>query len=182
LVSPVRERRGCSLGRAQSVGLVYLERDHAHYREVKELAKRLKNEFGVRRVGMMSYVETDAKESPTWLVKKLDSGYFCKSDLNWHGWPVKEFEAFVDAPFDLLIDLELEPVLPLKFIVRKSCAAMKVGVDHPDWNADLDLRVVRDLEDEEDLEEVDVILHDPMDDWRAHTEKTISFLNQMDLQ
>ena len=112
----------------------------------------------------------------------MDSGYFCKSDLNWHGWPVKEFEAFVDAPFDLLIDLELEPVLPLKFIVRKSCAAMKVGVDHPDWNADLDLRVVRDLEDEEDLEEVDVILHDPMDDWRAHTEKTISFLNQMDLQ
>ena len=39
-----------------------------------------------------------------------------------------------------------------------------------------------DQEEEEDLEEVDVILHDPMDDWRAHTKKTISFLNQMDLQ
>ena len=73
-------------------------------------------------------------------------------------------------------------MLPLKFIVRKSCAAMKVGVDHPDWNADLALRIVRDQEEGEDLEEVDVILHDPMDDWRAHTEKTISFLNQMDLQ
>jgi len=182
LAAPERERRGCSLGRAQSVGLVYLERDHAHYREVKELAKRLKTEFGVRRVGMMSYVDSDAKDSPTWLVKKLDSGYFCKSDLNWHGWPVKEFEAFVDTHFDLLIDLEMEPVLPLKFIVRTSCAAMKVGMDHPDWNADLDLRIVRDQEDEEDLEEVDVILHDPMDDWRAHTEKTIAFLNQMDLQ
>ena len=41
---------------ASSVGLVYLERDHAHFREVKAVAKRLKDEFGVKRVGMMSYV------------------------------------------------------------------------------------------------------------------------------
>ena len=81
-------------------------------REVKALAKRLKDEFGVKRVGMMSYVHEDTKDTPTWLVKKLDSGYFCKGDLNWYGWPVKEFEAFVDTPFDILIDLELDPVLP----------------------------------------------------------------------
>ena len=83
------------MNNAQSVGLVYLERDHAHFREIKDLAKTLKEKFGVRRVGMMSYVSEEMKDTPTWLVKKLDSGYFCKSDLNWHGWPVKEFEAFV---------------------------------------------------------------------------------------
>ena len=66
-----RERKGCSLSRASSVGLVYFERDHAHFREVKALAKRLKDEFGVKRVGMMSYVHEDTKDTPTWLVKKI---------------------------------------------------------------------------------------------------------------
>ena len=42
LSQPERERKGCSLKNAQSVGLVYLERDHAHYREIKGLAKTLK--------------------------------------------------------------------------------------------------------------------------------------------
>ena len=184
LAQPERERKGCSLKNANSVGLVYLERDHAHFREIKGLAKALKEEYGVKRVGLMSYVPTDEKETPNWLVKKLDSGYLCKSDLNWHGWPTKEFEAFVDTPFDILIDLELEPVLPLKFVMRASMASMKVGVDHPDWNRDLDVRLVAEAlaEDEDEMEEVDVILQDPMESWREHTARTIAFLNQIDLQ
>ena len=180
---PERERRGCSLRNANSVGLVYLERDHAHYREIKGLAKALKEKYGVKRVGLMSYVPADDKETPNWLVKKLDSGYLCKSDLNWHGWPTKEFEAFVDTPFDILIDLEIDPVLPLKFVVRKSLAAMKVGIDNAPWNVDLDVRLVlEEAPDEGEMEEVDVILQDPMERWREHTQRTLAFLNQIDMQ
>ena len=43
--------------------------------------------------------------------------------------------------FDILIDLELEPVLPLKFVIRKSTAGMKVGVDGTEWCEDLDFIV-----------------------------------------
>ena len=183
LNQPERERRGCSLRNANSVGLVYLERDHAHYREIKGLAKALKEKYGVKRVGLMSYVPADDKETPNWLVKKLDSGYLCKSDLNWHGWPTKEFEAFVDTPFDILIDLEIDPVLPLKFVVRKSLAAMKVGIDNTPWNVDLDVRLVlEEAPDEGEMEEVDVILQDPMERWREHTQRTLAFLNQIDMQ
>ena len=183
LHQPERERRGCSLRNANSVGLVYLERDHAHYREIKGLAKALKEKYGVKRVGLMSYVPADDKETPNWLVKKLDSGYLCKSDLNWHGWPTKEFEAFVDTPFDILIDLEIDPVLPLKFVVRKSLAAMKVGIDNAPWNVDLDVRLVlEEAPDEGEMEEVDVILQDPMERWREHTQRTLAFLNQIDMQ
>lgn len=183
LEQPERERKGCSLSNAKSVGLVYLERDHAHYREIKGLVKTLKDEFGVKRVGLMSYVPADEKETPNWLVKKLDSGYLCKSDLNWHGWPTKEFEAFVDFPFDILIDLEIDPVLQLKFVVRKSVAGMKVGIDNGPWNDDLDVRLVLEEEpDQDDMEEVDVILQDPMERWREHTKRTLAFLNQIDMQ
>lgn len=182
LVPAERERKGCSLRNASSVGLIYLERDYAHFREIKDLAKRLKDEFGVKRVGMMSFVPTEAKDTPNWLVKKLDSGYFCHSDLNWYGWPTKEFEAFIETQFDILIDLELEPVLPLKFVMRSSLAAMKVGVDDEEWSQDLDVRLVFAEVEQEEMEEVDVILQDPMDSWRDHTERTIAFLNQIDLQ
>ena len=84
---------------------------------------------------------------------------------------------------DDLIDLELDPVLPLKYVVRASAAGMKVGVNHPTWSRDLDLQVVRSVAvNDEDVDEVDVILQDPMDDWREHTEKTIVFLKNIDLQ
>ena len=177
-----RERRGCSLNQAESVGLVYLERDHAHYREIKDLARRLKEDFGVKRVGLMSFVDEESKDTPNWLVKKLDSGFLCRADLNWYGWPNQEFEAFVDTPFDILIDLELEPVLPLKYVVKMSQASMKVGPDHPMWNDDLDVRLVQSEQEQDELEEVDVILQDPMEFWRDHTERTVTFLNQIDLQ
>ena len=40
---------------------------------------------------------------------------------------------------------------------------MKVGVEHPAWNHDLDLRMVPEpVEEEDDMEEVDVIPQDPM--------------------
>ena len=175
LSSPKRERKGCSLKNANSVGLVYLERDHAHFREIKALAKRLKEEFGVKRVGMMSYVHEEGKDQLAGQKARLR--LLLRADLNWYGWPVKEFEAFVDTPFDILIDVD-EPVLPLKFVVRPSVAGMKVGVEL--MESRLDLRIVPEpLEEEEDMEEVDVILQDPMNG--AHTQRTI-FFGQIDLQ
>ena len=184
LAAADRTRRGVSLRSANSVALVYLERDYAHFREVKEWARKLKEDFGIKQVVLMSYVEQDAKSTPSWLVKKLDSGFFCKSDLNWYGWPVQEFQLFVETEFDLLIDLEIQPCLPIKFLIRQSKAAMKVGVDHSEWNEDIDFGVVFDSHQAPTSEddELDAILHDPMESWRLHTEKTIELLNQINLQ
>lgn len=179
-----RTRRGCSLSDASSVGLLYQERDHAHYREVKAIAADLQKAFGLRRVAMLSFVPLDSKETPSWLVKKLDSGFFCKSDLNWYGMPVNEVDAFISTPWDILIDLELSPVMPLKYVVKMSQACMKVGADHPKWNGDLDLRLVVEQPKpaKGDAEELDIVLQDPMEDWRRHTERTLRLLNEMDLK
>ena len=35
---------------------------------------------------------------------------------------------------------------------------------------------------EEELEEVDVILKDPMEEWKAHTAKTLEYLSKIDFQ
>ena len=74
LDSPERERRAVSLSGATSVGLVYLERDHAHYREVKAIGKMLKEKFGVKRVGFLSYVEEEEKSTPNWRSRNWTQG------------------------------------------------------------------------------------------------------------
>lgn len=137
------------------------------------MAKHLKDELGVGRVAMLSYVETDNKRTPSYLVKKLDSGFFCKSDLNWYGKPVSEIEAFIDVEFDILIDLELEPVLPLKHVLKQSKAHMKVGPHQTGWG----------------LKDYDVIIgpndtgeEDPMLIWKEHTERTFQFISEVNFQ
>lgn len=174
-----RGKKGCSLRNADSVGLLYLERDYVFYRSIKELAKQLQENFGVRRVSILSFVELDAKRTPGWLVKKLDSGYFCKSDLNWYGKPQKEIQAFIESEFDILFDLELEPNLTLKHVLKMSCAKMKVGPKQENWPyLDYDVQIGRKesqpIEGEEHI--------DPMIVWKEQVDRTIQFISKANIQ
>tara|TARA_B110000444_G_scaffold259417_1_gene303103 strand:+ start:319 stop:882 length:564 start_codon:yes stop_codon:yes gene_type:complete len=175
-----RERKGCGLSNAYSVGLLYLERDHSHYRAIKDIAKYLNDEVGVKKVSMLSYVDNDKKHIPGWLVKKLDSGYFCKSDLNWYGKPQKEVQSFIDYEFDILLDLELEPVLPLKYVLMRSMAKMKVVAEQPEWGVvDYDFQVIRDNRFENLIEDGD--LKTPKDIWKNHMDMTFKILSEMNI-
>jgi len=166
-----RIRKGCTLRNAESVGLLYLERDHDFYRTVKDISKHLHDELGVKRISMLSFVDSDSKKTPGWLVKKLDSGYFCKSDLNWYGKPTKEIQAFIDVNFDILIDLELEPILPLKHVLMMSKASMKVGAEQKDWDlTDYDINIGR------------VKDGDSMEVWKEQTERTFKFISEVNIQ
>lgn len=127
--------------------------------------------MGVRRVSMFSYVDTDAKRIPGWLVKKLDSGYFCKSDLNWFGIPKQEIDAFTDVEFDILFDLELEPNLPLKHVLNKSLAKMKVGPEQADWNyRDYDVKIGR------------ISQNSTIEVWKEQIERTFKFISEANIQ
>jgi hypothetical protein len=174
-----RIRKGCNLRHAESVGLLYLERDHEFYRTIKDLAKHLRDELGVKRVSMLSFVDEDAKRTPGWLVKKLDSGYFCKADLNWYGKPRKEVGAFTEVDFDILFDLELDPILPLKHVLMMSNAKMKVGSEQQDWSiTDYDIKIGRVdhpiPEGEEDV--------NPKLVWKEQIERTFKFISEVNIQ
>ena len=175
-----RIKRGCSLSNAQSVGLLYLERDHQFYQTIKDLAKHLKHELGVKNVSMLSFVNEDAKKIPGWLVKKLDSGFFCKSHLNCYGKPTNEVQQFIENDFDILIDLELEPVLALKYILKSSNAKMKVGPEQIDFPSDYDINIgiapiSKAIDD--DVEKID-----KMSIWKEQTERTFQFITEANIQ
>ena len=175
-----RVPRGCSLRNAQSVGLLYLERDHEFYRTIKEIAKHLRDELGVKNVSMLSFVNEDMKNTPGWLVRKLGGGFFCKSDLNWYGRPINEVQQFIESDFDILIDLELEPVLALKYILKSSNAKMKVGPEQLDFPLDYDINigispVAKSLGN-------DVDKNDDMSIWKEQTERTFQFITEANIQ
>ena len=173
-----RSRKGCSLQNAQSVGILYKERDHDFYRNIKEIAKNFQDQFGVKRVAMLSFVDKDLKQSPSWLVKKLDSGFFCKSDLNWYGKPVKEIEAFTEVEFDILFDLELEPILPLKHVLYMSLAKMKVGAEQVNWTfKDYDVQICRVDHKPND----EGVMPNEMEIWQEQIKRTFKFLSEANI-
>ena len=172
--------KGCNLRNAQSVGLLYLERDHEFYRTIKDISTHLRNELGVKNVSMLSFVNDDAKNTPGWLVRKLESGYFCKSDLNWYGKPVNEVKQFIESEFDILIDLELEPVLALKYILRSSNAKMKVGPEQIEFPSDYDINIgiaPISVSIEDDVDKNDI-----MSIWQEQTERTFQFITEANIQ
>ena len=122
----------------------------------------------MKNVSILSYVDSEAKDTPRWLVKKLSSGYFCKSDLNWFSKPTTEVENFTGIEFDILIDLELAPVFPLKFVLKSSKAKMKVGPEQVDCPNDYDITIGRSKDAEKDDMKV----------WQEQTERTFKFITQ----
>ena len=145
-----------------------MERDFEFRQTIADLSKHLKEELDVKSISILSFVDTDAKDTPRWLVKKLSSGYFCKSDLNWFSKPVTEVVNFTDIEFDILIDLELDPILPLKFVLKSSKAKMKVGPRQVDYPNDYDITLGRS----KDLEK------DEMKVWQEQTERTFEFITK----
>ena len=87
--SPDRNKQGASINRAKSLILVYQGETEAKYKLVKDIAQYLKKEFGVKRVMRLAYLDVDEKMTPIWHMRKLESDFFCQSDLNWFYKPIK---------------------------------------------------------------------------------------------
>jgi len=116
-----------NFGRARSVGLVYREKGEGFFILVKQYVKYLKAEVGIREVMAMAYVE-DHKQVPHYQLHRLRYDFFTEKELSFAMEPTGEQATrFAEKDFDILIDLEKEPPLPLKFLVRKSKARFKVG-------------------------------------------------------
>ena len=117
---------------ARSIAIIYKEKGESFYILVKQYVKYLAAEHGIREVMAMCYIE-DKKMIPYYHVHKLKFDYFTSAELSWRMEPAcDQVSNFVKQEFDILIDLEKEPCLPLRFILAESCAAFKVGYYHPD--------------------------------------------------
>lgn len=163
--SPEREKQGTSINHAKNLILVYHGETEAKYKLVKDIAHYLKKEFGVKRVMRLAYLDVEEKMTPIWHMRKLESDFFCQSDLNWFSKPVKNVEGFANEPYDILINLDPDASIPLDFFVAESKAKMKVS--------NYSSRRTKDYD----------ILLPPMegDNWKQRNHRIIKFLSESSL-
>lgn len=113
--------------RARSVAIIYREKGESFFILVKQYVKYLKAEQGIREVLAMAYIENE-KDVPHYHLHRLQYDYFTGKELSFYMEPKCEQVAnFVLNDFDILIDLEKDPPLPLRFLVQASKARFKVG-------------------------------------------------------
>lgn len=135
---------------ATSVGLIFNADSEENYRIISRFALHLKKE-GVKEIKMLGFF--NEKNLPAYLSPKLGQDFILRKDLNWHLKPIStQAMNFIYEPFDILIDLTMEEIFPLKYILGMSRAHFKAGRGDDKKNLYLDL--ILNTEKEKGTEEL----------------------------
>jgi hypothetical protein len=129
-----------NLSNAQSVGLIYQVTNQEKFEIIKKYVKHLREEEGIRKIMALGYV--DDKILPEFVSPKLDIDFFSNKDVSWNFKPTgTSVRNFINEHWDILIDLEAEEIIPLRYILNLSKARLKVGYRHPESENYYDLMI-----------------------------------------
>jgi hypothetical protein len=119
-----RDKKLVSFSDARNIGIVYLVSNQGVFNKVKLLIRKLNSPY--RQVMALGFVNRDS--IPDYCVAANSGYYFDKKDLNWYGAPNNDYiKEFINKEFDIIIDLTLEDVYVLQYIVALSKSKLKVG-------------------------------------------------------
>jgi hypothetical protein len=122
--SPAREVKAINIKNANTVGIVY-RRDNE---EAKELVERYVKFLKGYKIKCKTLGYFDADELPLYVTPKLEYDYFVRKDLNWKlEATTTEVSNFIQAKFDILIDMTIVDDEVLRFVIKESQARFKVG-------------------------------------------------------
>lgn len=112
-----------------SIGILFNVDTESDFILVKQYRKHLQNEFGIQNVLAFGWVES--KQLPDYAALHRGFSFINHAHVNWYSKPFGEdYKEFISTPFDILIDLSIEAIIPLRFVLKKSIARMKVGRYH----------------------------------------------------
>jgi hypothetical protein len=121
---PEDDAIACNLKKARSVGIIYNATKLDDFNLVKDFVHKLKNY--VPHVKALGFV--DNKELADFHIQPLEFSFFCMGDLNWYYKPNEDtVDEFVKQDFDILIDLNFEEHLAVRFVLAESKAMFKTG-------------------------------------------------------
>jgi hypothetical protein len=119
-----RHHKLVALGEANHIGIVYNAENSRDEQLVNSYANQLRSEG--KKVFTMGYV--DQKELHHSKKFSINSEFFWKEKLNGFNLPIRgKIGQFLEIEFDLLLNLYLEPVLPMQAIAAYSNARYRVG-------------------------------------------------------
>ncbi len=113
-----------SLERAHSIGILYEATKEESYELVKEFVRQLRADH--KDVLALGFIND--KDLPTNRFVKLGLDFFTKKTLNWKLKPSGPIvENFINTKYDILICLNINRIIPLKYIASESKALFKIG-------------------------------------------------------
>lgn len=124
LKTVTRKKMVYNLVSARKIGLIiYLTNENDFNRALDFASFLTKLNLSVDILGYFP-----GKEIPQSYLLRKSINVFCKKDLNWYYKPMQPFiDEFAAKEFDILIDLSMEEIFPLKWAATLSRAKFKVG-------------------------------------------------------
>ena len=112
---------------ARKIGIIFYASTGAEF----DHAMGLVNFLTEKNIDVALLVYCPEKEVPQNFFLRKHSKVFTKKDLNWYNKPLPLFvEKFISINFDILIDLSMQEVFPLRWVATLSLAKFKVGALH----------------------------------------------------
>jgi hypothetical protein len=127
-----RSTKVCNINEAKKIGIIFNATQLVSFEIIRNLTREL-SERKIK-VSVLGYVHSK-KLIDHYLYRK-GFNFFTKNDLNWFKKPVADtVEEFINAPFDMLINLCLEEYYPIQYVVALSASSFKVGKysDEPNY-------------------------------------------------
>jgi len=129
-----KQRRNAKIqtfNNSKSVGILWNPVDDASTETYEILRKTLKDR-GLRALG---FAHIDSKREKDTFVTISHSGFSDNINVSWSGRPkTGEGIQFLQEQFDILIDLSIQKVLALQYILVHSPATFKVGWESSEYN------------------------------------------------
>lgn len=120
------KRKGVSvsLEAASTIGIVY----DSSSEKVYELIKKTVKDLRAMQKDVLALGYYNKKELPPMRFAKLGMDFFTRKALNWQMKPSGTVVSnFIALPFDILIILHSEQIIPIRFIAAHSHAKFKIG-------------------------------------------------------
>jgi hypothetical protein len=140
-----RERAGSRRGKsvmnfadANYIGIIFNATNSENFELVKKYITYLKDyKKKVRSIGYF-----DLKDVPEGQLSKLEYDFISRKDLNWHYFPSGvSVSNFVKEEFDVLINLDMDDILPLHYLGAFSAAKFKTAKLNEDFQQYYDMMI-----------------------------------------
>jgi len=119
-----RDSKAVGFSEATKIGILYDASKEDDYLLVKKLVQEIRDEH--KDVLALGYI--NAKNLPRNRYIKLGLDFFTKKQLNWYKKPVGLTATnFINENFDVLINLNIEKVYPLRYLAAATKASFKIG-------------------------------------------------------
>ncbi|MDR2962760.1 MAG: hypothetical protein LBU90_03845 [Bacteroidales bacterium] len=112
---------------AHSIAIMYHETSKTQAQKVMQFAQYIAHTYAETSISIMAFRALN-KGKQVYKTEDFSKTIITQNDFSWYGTAKSAtLEKFIQTPFDILIDLSMEEIFPLQYILQLSHASFKIG-------------------------------------------------------